>query len=81
MYNAIQSSFQILDDEGEGVNGRGIHVLILNQMSGTVMARRVFDTYSPREDEALALFLNLVTPGRIIVLAIKVSCTILKLLQ
>lgn len=64
-------SATIMEEEGAGVKGRGIHVLVLNEISGAVMARRLYDTYSPRQDEALALFLNLITAGRIIILAIK----------
>ncbi|WAR23362.1 PMGT1-like protein [Mya arenaria] len=50
---------------------RGIHVLVLNQANLEVMARKVFDTYQKNEDDDMLRFLSNISPGRIIVYAIK----------
>jgi len=62
--------FQVIDDS-DPLNNRGMHVVVLNQHTGMVMAQRVFDTYM--DDEPLISFLHRVSSGRIMIFAVKVS--------
>jgi len=65
------NGLKVYENSGIDDAGRGIHVVVINEQNGIVMAKRVFDTYVPREDEAMILFLNMLQDGRIVVFMVK----------
>uniref|UniRef100_A0A8W8HS26 ILEI/PANDER domain-containing protein n=1 Tax=Magallana gigas TaxID=29159 RepID=A0A8W8HS26_MAGGI len=60
----------VYQDDDFDVN-RGIHLLVLNQATGKVMAKQVFDTYSSGEDQAMLDFIDRISKNRILVFTIK----------
>lgn len=54
---------------------RGINIVVVNQATGTVLTKRVFDTYYPGGSEKMEIFLESIMPGRYLFFAIKDEAT------
>ena len=53
-------------------NYRGIHVVILNQLDGSVMSSRIFDVYTRSQDAALLDYVKSIKSSRLFVFSIMV---------
>ena len=53
-------------------NYRGIHVVILNQIDGTVMSTRIFDVFSADQDGMMLNYLKMIKPQRLFIFVIMV---------
>ncbi|XP_078317991.1 protein O-linked-mannose beta-1,2-N-acetylglucosaminyltransferase 1-like [Crassostrea virginica] len=60
----------VYQDDDFDVN-RGIHLLVLNQATGGLMAKQVFDTYSAGEDQSMLNFVDRISQNRILIFSIK----------
>lgn len=63
---------RIYENAAEGPSARGMHIVVLNQHTGDVMATRIYDTYGGLCDDEILLFLNVLQEGRIVIFLIKV---------
>ncbi|CAL4112934.1 unnamed protein product [Meganyctiphanes norvegica] len=53
------------------LDDRGIHLVVVNQATGRVMAKRVFDTFSVGVEEEMVDFIDDIQDGRILIFAVR----------
>ena len=63
---------RVYENAVEGGNSRGLHIIVLSQHTGDIMAKRIFDTYAQLLDDEILLFLKTLQEGRIVIFLVKV---------
>ena len=63
---------RVYENAVEGDSSRGLHIIVLSQNTGDIMARRIYDTYAPLGDDQILFFLKTLKEGRIVIFLIKV---------
>ena len=63
---------RVYEDAIEGGSSRGLHIIVLSQHTGDIMAKRIFDTYAQLLDDEILLFLKILQEGRIVIFLVKV---------
>ena len=71
VYVAIDG-VRVYENAIEGDSSRGLHIIVLSQHTGDIMAKRIYDTYAPLSDDEIMLFLKNLQEGRIVIFLIKV---------
>ena len=71
VYVAVDGN-RVYEDATTDDSKRGLHIIVLNEHTGVVMATKVLDTYAFNMDGEIVLFLNMLQDGRIIILVTKV---------
>ena len=61
----------VYQHQGESVQSRGLHVVVLSQHTGKLTASRIFDVYAFEQDKEIAKFFDSLQDGRIVVLIVK----------
>ena len=61
----------VYQHQGESVQSRGLHVVVLSQHTGKLTASRIFDVYAFEQDKEIAKFLDSLQDGRIVVFMVK----------
>jgi len=70
VYVAIDG-VRVYENAIEGDSSRGLHIIVLSEHTGDIMAKRIFDTYAQLLDDEILLFLKILQEGRIVIFLVK----------